>query len=437
MKKARSLILFGVISLLCFSQIQAQIYLEAIGGIKKLNICTCEVTEIAPIGSAGIGASQNQNPVYLDGDQVFSYNIITGNSTLLGNVMGGSNNLVVAENGLIYFVGINAAGTGSFLGVFNPISGVFTNLGDLPTGLFPSGDLFFYNGLLYMLGGDNVVSGVFEIPIANPAASLLVFDNPTLGIGAASFYVGGIQKVFVSVNNGLTEDVFELDMTTGALTLVCPTIQSIFDMGAWSGLQFNACCANDAGHFQSLSLVQACADESITLDHLGDEVLNPGAALSFVLVTDSTATLPTGILQISATPTFTFNAATMQVNTVYFVAAVAAPGPAGAPDWSSTCIDLSYFAKVKWNALPTFQVLSFPPAVCANGCAEVSLLFSGNFPINLSWSMDIGTENLTGTFSADMPNEVLSICPPAGQNFPTGSLNLQFLSISDGNCACP
>jgi hypothetical protein len=322
MKKARSLILFGVISLLCFSQIQAQIYLEAIGGIKKLNICTCEVTEIAPIGSAGIGASQNQNPVYLDGDQVFSYNIITGNSNLLGNVMGGSNNLVVAENGLIYFVGINAAGTGSFLGVFNPISGVFTNLGDLPTGLFSSGDLFFYNGLLYMLGGDNVVSGVFE-----------------------------------------------LDMTTGALTLVCPTIQSIFDMGAWSGLQFNACCANDAGHFQSLSLVQACADESITLDHLGDEVLNPGAALSFVLVTDSTATLPTGILQISTTPTFTFNASTMQVNTVYFVAAVAAPGPAGAPDWSSTCIDLSYFAKVKWNALPTFQVLSFPPAVCANGCA--------------------------------------------------------------------
>jgi hypothetical protein len=437
MKKARLLILFAVIILLCFSKIQAQIYLESVGGIKKLNICNCEVTEIAPIGSGAIAASQNQNPVYLEGEQVFSYNIVTGNSTLLGNVMGGSNNLVVAENGLIYMVGVNAAGTGSFLGVLNPTTGVFTNLGDLPTGLFASGDLFFYNGLLYMLGGDNVTSGVFEIPIANPAASLLVFDNPTLGIGAASFYVGGIQKVFVSVNNGITDDVFELDMTTGALTLVCPTIQSIFDMGAWSGLQFNACCANDAGHFQSLSLVQACADESITLNHLGDEVLNPGAALSFVLVTDSTATLPTGILQISATPTFTFNAATMQVNTIYFVAAVAAPGPAGAPDWSSTCIDLSYFAKVKWNALPTFQVLSIPPAVCANGCAEVSLLFSGNFPINLSWSMDIGSQNLTGVFSADTPNEVLSICPPPGQNFPTGSLNLQFLSISDGNCACP
>jgi hypothetical protein len=37
MKKARSLILFGVVLLLCFSKIQAQIYLEAIGGIKKLN----------------------------------------------------------------------------------------------------------------------------------------------------------------------------------------------------------------------------------------------------------------------------------------------------------------------------------------------------------------------------------------------------------------
>ncbi len=437
MKEATSLILLGVILFSCFSKIQAQIYLDAIGGIKELNICTCNVTEIASIGSAGIGASQNQNPVYLDGDQVFSYNLITGNSTLLGNISGGANNLVVAENGLIYSVGINAAGTGSFLGVLNPVTGVFTNLGDLPVDLFSGGDLFFYNGSLYMLGGNGVANGVFEIPITNPAAAFLVFDNPTLGLGAVSFYVGGVQKVFVSVTTGNTDDVFELDMTTGALTLVCPTIQSIFDMGAWSGLQFNACCANDAGHFETLSLIQACADESITLNHLGDEVLNPNAALSFVLVTDSTATLPTGILQISATPTFTFNASTMNVNTIYFVVAVAAPGPAGAPDWSSNCIDLSYFAKVKWNALPTFQVLSIPSAFCSNGCAEVSLLFSGNFPINLSWSMNIGTENLTGTFSANMPNEVLSICPPAGQNFPIGSLDLQFLSISDVNCACP
>jgi len=437
MKKVRSLILFGVILFSCFSKVQAQLYLEAVGGIKELNICTCDVTEIAPIGSAGIGASQNKNPVYLDGEQVFSYDLITGNSTLLGNIVGGANNLVVAENGLIYFVGVNAAGTGSFLGVLNPVSGVFTNLGDLPIDLFSGGDLFFYNGLLYMLGGTSFVGGVYQIPIANPAATFLVFDNPNLGIGAASFYVGGVQKVFVSASNGNTEDVYELDMITGALTLVCPTIQSIFDMGAWSGLQFNACCANDAGHFQTLSLIEACADESITLNHLGDEILNPNAALSFVLVTDSTATLPTGILQISATPTFTFNASTMAVNTVYFVAAVAAPGTAGSPDWSSNCIDLSFFAKVKWNTLPTFEVVSFPSALCSNGCAEISLLFSGNFPINLSWSMDIGTENLTGVFSAYMPNEVLSICPPAGQNFPVGSFDLQFLSISDVNCACP
>jgi hypothetical protein len=429
--------LSGVILFSCFSKIQAQIYLEAIGGIKELNLCTCDVTDVAPIGSAGIAASQNQNPVYLDGDQVFSYNIITGNSTLLGNVIGGSNNLVVAENGLIYMVGITASGTGSFLGVLNPITGVFTNLGDLPIDIFSGGDLFFYNGVLYLLGGSQIDGGIYEIPIANPAATFLLFDNPTLGIGAVSFYVGGIQKVFVSVSNGNTDDIFEFNMTTGAITLVCPTIQSIFDMGTWSGLQFNGCCNNDAGHFQTLSLIQACADESITLNHLGDEVLDPNAALSFVLVTDSTATLPTGILQISATPTFNFNASTMTVNTVYFVAAVAAPGTAGSPDWSSNCIDLSYFVKIKWNALPTFEVTSFPSAVCSNGCAEVSLVFSGNFPINLSWSMNVGTQNLTGVFSADMPNEVLPICPPAGQNFPIGSLDLQFLSISDGNCACP
>jgi hypothetical protein len=199
------------------------------------------------------------------------------------------------------------------------------------------------------------------------------------------------------------------------------------------------CCANNAnaGSFQSLNLVQACQNQSITVPHLGNQTLNPGSALSFVLVADSMAALPAGIVQTSATPTFSFNPATMSVNTVYYVAAVAAPGAAGAPNWASNCLDLSYFASLVWKPVPTVMAGGALPVVCENRCVDFSLDFTGAFPISLSWSLNLGSQILTGVFLATAANQVLTICPPTGQSFPVGSLNLQFVGISDAFCVCP
>jgi hypothetical protein len=292
---------------------------------------------------------------------------------------------------------------------------------------------------VYMTGIWNTDEGVFQIPLTNPGAAFLVFSLPTLSnaVGAASFYVGGVQTVYLSGIIGSTEGVYTLDMFTGNLMLVCPAAVAIGDMGAWSGLQLPPCCSNNAGNFQSLNLIQACQNQSITPTHLGNQDLNPGSALSFVLVADSLAALPGGIVQISATPTFSFNPATMSVNTQYYVAAVAAPGSAGAPDWSSNCIDLSYFTKVLWKPVPTVALSGAPPEVCANGCAQFSLNFTGAFPISLSWSVNLGSQTLTGVLSAPSASQVLTVCPPMGQNFPVGGLSLQFMGISDAFCVCP
>jgi hypothetical protein len=198
-----------------------------------------------------------------------------------------------------------------------------------------------------------------------------------------------------------------------------------------------SCSQDDAGSFQSLNLIQACQNQSITLTHLGNQVLGSGSALSYVLVADSTTTLPANILQISPTPTFSFDPATMSVNTVYFVAAVAAPGAAGAPNWASNCIDLSYFASVVWKPVPMVAASGAPPLVCGNRCAEFLLNFTGAFPISLSWSVNLGSQTLTGIFSATSPNQILTICPPTGQSFPVGGLSLDFIGISDAFCVCP
>lgn len=107
----------GLVSISClagFSKTTAQIYLETVGGIRSLDICSCETEDVAPIGTIGIAAGPNLNPYYLVNDQVFVLDPASGNSTLVGNVSGGANNLVYAEDGLIYQVGINASGTGIF-----------------------------------------------------------------------------------------------------------------------------------------------------------------------------------------------------------------------------------------------------------------------------------------------------------------------------------
>jgi hypothetical protein len=432
MKKS---IVLGLLLMLCVTRASAQIYLEQIGfngGIILFDLCTCAGEIVDQIGTSAIAASSNGNPVYLNNDEITEYDTLTGTSTVLGPMPGGGNNLVVAENGLIYQVGILPDGSASFLSVLDPLTGIFTDLGTLPPGIFSGGDLFFYGGNLYMAGFSGTDNGIFEIPIFNPGATTFTFPLPLSNvIGTASFYVNGVQTVYFSGNEGGNDGIFKLDMATGAYELVCSTTPNVvFDMGAWSGMQVAACCANDAGNLQSLSLVTACANQNITLTHLGNEVLGQGESLSFILTADSTANLPSDILQISATPTFFFDENTMTPNTVYYVAAVAAPGPPGAPDWVNGCYSLSFWAKVRWRPLPS---VSFSPPqneICAGGCQNLELSFTGSPPFNLTFQTS-SSGSQSQTFFQN--TGLLPVCPPAGF---VGELNIQATNLVDAFCTC-
>jgi hypothetical protein len=222
-------------------------------------------------------------------------------------------------------------------------------------------------------------------------------------------------------------------MTTGDYELVCAVPAfGIFDMGAWSGLQFSGCCTNNAGNFQNLNLISVCGPQNITLVHLGDEILNPDAALSFILTADSTADLPSEIIQISASPTFNFDPATMDFGTTYFVAAVAAPGTAGNPDWLSDCIDLSFWAKVRWNELPTVSFSLQNPALCPGGCIEFLVNFTGTPPFGLGYENPF-TGALQNQVFLDETGEIL-LCSPIATGL--GDYNLQAVSLADANCVC-
>lgn len=131
------------------NKVAAQIYVETIGGILPLNICDCVLgAPVIATGSTAIAVAPNQNLYLLESDQLVSYNLNTGTNTVVASVPNSGNGMVTATNGIVYVIGVNPSGTDASLTSINPTTGVVTNLGNLPAGMFPSGDLFFYNGNL-------------------------------------------------------------------------------------------------------------------------------------------------------------------------------------------------------------------------------------------------------------------------------------------------
>lgn len=161
----------------------------------------------------------------------------------------------------------------------------------------------------------------------------------------------------------------------------------------------------------------------------------PGSILRFILVSDTSAVLPNAVISVSTTPNFTFNPGTMMTNVTYYVAAIAAPGNNGVPQWNASCKDLTFFIPVVWKPVPTVALSGTPPALCATGCADVQLNFSGAFPISLDWSVNTGAQVITGTWVANSSPATFTFCAPGG-GLPTGNLPLNFTSISDQFCEC-
>jgi hypothetical protein len=432
-----------------FFKMTAQVYIETGNGTASLDLCTCTVgAPGTPPETFAIATGTNQNIYFLGGlfiNEVFVYNPTTGITTLLASLplTFSAVSMVFGPDGLIYVCGAGFNGTADeSLVSINPITGIVTNLGELPNSTSMQGDLFFYNGVLYGLASLNTTaeSVVIQIPINNPPATSIAQSFPDITglVGGISVFINGVETILSLGFDVIAGEsyLYQLDLATGNVSVFCAGIIG-GDLGAPPNYVVPPCCANNAGSFQSLAPIITCQNQNIAPNHLGNEVLNPDAALSFILVADTTASLPGAIIQIASSPIFSFNPAVMTTGTTYFVAAVAAPGPSGSPNWSSSCIDLSYFVPVQWRPVPTVAYSGAAPTICTNGCAEFSLNFSGNFPVNLTWSIDFGSQMQSGVFSADNASEVLLICPSTGGDFPVGAFQLQFLGISDAFCTCP
>jgi hypothetical protein len=430
-----------VLLVLCFCtcsfvRSHAQLYLEAVGGITPYDICNCAISgpQIG-IGSVALATGSNLNPYYSNGLDVFMYDLATNSSILIATLPEGGNGMVYGSDGFLYVIGYSLAGVSTLFAV-NPATGNVQNLGDLPAGFLPIGDLFFYNGSLYATAELNLINGIFQIPLSNPSAASIThqFNNFSAGVGTAMVTIDGVQTLLINgsdANGGALDiGIYAFDMVTGTYTLLCPTFLQIFDIAAPPGFSVN-CCGNFAGSFSNYTPVNLCGNSTFNLTHNGNEVLNPGSILRYILVSDSLAPLPNAVIAVSATPSFTFNPATMSFNTPYYVAAIATPDNNGTPDWQASCKDLTTFIPVIWRPIPSVAFSVPNPAVCAGDCRNITATFAGTPPFTLNYTTPSG-----GAQSQVFPTSTgtIQVCLPA--NAPVGNFQITATSLTDNWCTC-
>jgi hypothetical protein len=113
------------------------------------------------------------------------------------------NSLVCDVSGNVYAAGTNYRGDTAELFEYQPKTKIFSTLGILP--FFSLGDLFFYEGRLFLIGGNSIA----EITIADPSQSCIYMNLGKLEMVYAAF----------SIQNGNCSDAYVINTGNTSSTL--------------------------------------------------------------------------------------------------------------------------------------------------------------------------------------------------------------------------
>lgn len=156
----------------------------------------------------------------------------------------------------------------------------------------------------------------------------------------------------------------------------------------------NCVCNTEAG-IMDMTPLNPCFGQTVNTSTATGTFLEPGDTLLYFLV--SQANTPPGwvIVEVSNTPNFAFNPATMQVNTTYFIVAVAGNiGGSNGVNLSDPCLSLSNGPTVIWRPEIT-AVLSGAPSVCPGASATIQVTFTGDGPFNFTYTDGSTPQTLT------------------------------------------
>ncbi|HRI61762.1 MAG TPA: hypothetical protein PK228_18620, partial [Saprospiraceae bacterium] len=257
-----------------------------------------------------------------------------------------------------------------------------------------------------------------------------VFDwansNPGIGLGASG--TGNIA--FTAANAGGTQ-TGSITVTPVSPTTGCTGMQEHFT------ITIIKCCATDAGSLDTVSLF-ACGPKTMSINHLGNQNLEPNDTLRFILYSDPND--PTGsTVQYSDTLFFPFLPGVTQYDSVYYAAAIAGNLlPNDSIDTADPCFSIFKGPKIRWLKKPTITVGSPPESVCRAGCADVLFDLTGTPPFAFTWLIVQGGQVLLSQNEvSDTFQMVVTVCPgdftvPAAD----GYMNFQVNALQDKFCGC-
>ncbi len=163
-------------------------------------------------------------------------------------------------------------------------------------------------------------------------------------------------------------------------------ITDSWNCGSFARVDSVTCACTTESGVMDPTPVTLCYGQTVSTSAASGVNLEPGDALVYFLV--SQATLPPNwtIVDVSATPTFAFNPATMMTSTPYFIVAVAGNmGGANGIDLSDPCLSITPGPTVIWRPEVT-AALSGAPVVCPGNQASIEVQFAGDGPFNFSYT---------------------------------------------------
>jgi hypothetical protein len=199
----------------------------------ELNINNCDTPKIStcPPTQNILQLPENQySDMAIDGDNIYwvsawgslyTRNINNpGSCQYLGKFDGNLsvNSMTADAAGNIYATGNNAGVC--ILFKYNITTTTFSTIGNLPAGFFSAGDLFFFEGKLFMTCTDNFFSSAFliEVNTSNPQLSCYYMPLQNLqSWGAFAINQGAVSKAYIGAvvnfgTNNYTTTLYEINM---------------------------------------------------------------------------------------------------------------------------------------------------------------------------------------------------------------------------------
>lgn len=400
----------------------------------KINVSTCEICDVAPpspnIGGFDFVFLPDGSQLHIGGAASNSLirlsappdlNLIwqtSSQQTFYGGVL--------APNGLVYLVGTQGLGT------YNPANNTVNYIGDWPGNFSFVDDLFYVGSILYGTMTDlNGQPFLIQVNVSDPSQSTVV--GPFVSQFAVQGGIwNGVTGIF-NIDAGNTDLSF-YNPQTGTNEVICDIPPNIIIVGLSvnPGPEFNCLvnCTTDAGILPQGGPYNPCTNATLVFPAATQTTLDANDLLQYILFSNPADTLGS-IIATSNTPSFSFNPATMQPGTTYYIAAIAGNSLGGNVDLNDPCLDISNAIQVTWRPLPAVTFSTANPDVCAGACTTVTANFTGTAPFSLTYINPL-SGSVTQTFSSNTGS--FQVCAAAGA--PPGSFSVQATALADAFCTC-